>query len=550
MGTDEKSSGPRMAVPPPPPVSSLEDLVAQEVDEAWDAPALAVTPVEALSSQNLVDDPEDERPHDRATVPTQLRPVYYEEELSASDLEDEEEAQSERRALATTRPPPASHRPSLQDLAFALENVHHPLTLPVMQEQTAPMSVPPVSLDVRAPLTSLPGETAQSVPVPRVTRRNALLFVASHLAVAAGVLGFVWMTRPEPRPVAREPRLVMEDRVGIGAPASGGSVDYAVPSEGCKIQDLARVIAPRALPGPGLDASVLESGFGVGLVSKPNEATGIRLEATTLRTAETLRVQSVWPVARVAIEGPGGLPPPAGGADEDERFQVRLDGQDSRSVSANTRITALKGGVFINDDAGTRLLWGLPGAHPKTTETVRAITRPEGGNVVAVRRNGMFWIGVTGHGPMASLVRANTTLGAPALAAAPAGGGVIVWAERPLNARGPFTIMTSAVSVDGDRTTASSPVEVAEGISPALANLPSGEVLLVYSDGGAGAHRIVAQRLGGDLSPIGAVMVLSEPGTNAGSPAVAVDPDGRTLVAYLAIEKGRAEVRATALLCH
>jgi len=206
--------------------------------------------------------------------------------------------------------------------------------------------------------------------------------------------------------------------------------------------------------------------------------------------------------------------------------------------------------VFATDDDGnTRLLWALPGGSAKTVETVRATARADGPTVVAVRRPGMFWVGVTGQGAMTSLLRTGHTLGAPALVSV-SDGGLMAWAERSATSHAPFTIMTASIGGDGKRTSVTTPAPVAEGISPALANLPSGEVLLVYSDGGAGAHRIVAQRLGSDLSPLGGVMVLSETGANAGSPAVAVDADGRAIVAYLAIEKGRAEVRATALLCH
>ncbi|MBX3232414.1 MAG: hypothetical protein KIT84_22580 [Labilithrix sp.] len=577
MGTDEKrqtlvfggqgapvlgaiAGGPRLAVPPPPPTFGGPRLAVRppaptldEVDAAWDTQLASMLPpvVEVLSSDDLIPD-DDDRPSDRVTVPNQLAPKLV-EELSASDLEADESD----RSLKTTRPPPPTQRPTLQELASStVRTMPPPFVEPIVRrrdtvpvplasvivteptEQTTPASAPPVSFDARPPMTSLPGDTARSVPVPRLARANVLLFAASHVAVAASVLLYVWATREPPRPTPRHARVAITERTAVGTPASG-SVPLAAPTEGCRVEDLARIVAPRAMLGPGLDASVLESGFGIGLASAPHEATGIRLDASTLRTAETLRVQSIWPVGRVTID--------RGSDPEEERMQVRLDASDARTVTPSLRITAQKGGVFATDESQPkRLLWGIPGAVPKTPETVRALTRPDGATIVAVRRPGLYWVGVTGHGPLTPVVRSTRTLGAPALASMPEGG-VMAWAERGSDG---FTIMTAAIATEGARATVSEPEALADGMSPALANLPSGELLLAYSDGGAGAHRVVAQRLGPDLTPRGGLLVLSEAGTNAGSPALAVDPDGRAVVAYLTFAKGQAEVRATALTCH
>lgn len=572
-GTAEPAS-PRLALPPPPHLR--RSTAPDAVDSGWDSmppgslsptslspkPPISVprptprsvSPVPApvtrtqpmpshdLSSRNLVDD--DDRPSDRVTVPNELAPKKV-VELSQSNLENDESA----RSLATTRPPPPP-QPTLEELAIALRAAAASLGPandgeesspdPIVDEAQTPSSIPPLSIDVRPPLTSLPGETAQSMPVGGwgLTRRHAGIFVASHLAVAASVLLFVYATRPEPKPHPRAPRLALEDRVPLAAGSVGSATEIAV-EDGCVVQDLARVIAPRAELGPGLDASVLEQGFGIGLVSKSNEATGIRLDPSTLRTAETVRVRSIFPVARVAV----------GSGDEDSPLDVRIDGNDSRSFGGERpqKVYAQKGGVFSMDAAGqSRLLWAIPGAVSKTQETVRAAARSDGSTTVALRRPGVLWVGVTGadsiKNQLVPIVRAHKTIGSPALA-----GSTMAWAERGTS--GPFAIVAASVDNDGKRTTVGTPLEIVDGISPALATLPNGELLLTYADGAAGAHRVVAQRLASDLSKRGEVLVLSGAGTNAGQPAVAVDADGRAIVAYLAIENGRAEVHATALTC-
>jgi hypothetical protein len=249
-----------------------------------------------------------------------------------------------------------------------------------------------------------------------------------------------------------------------------------------------------------------------------------------------VKVRSVWPVTRVAVDK---------GDSDDDRLEVRVDGNDTKTLESQ-KITAQKGGVFSTDATGTaHLLWAIHGFVPKS-ETVRAVSRSDGTAIVAVRRTGIMWIGVTGEGAIVPVIRERRTLGTPALAPS-SGGGVVAWAER--EASNPFSVVVAPVEVDGKHTRVLEPETIAEGISPALAALPSGEILLAYSDGKAGAHRVVAQRLGRDLTRRGELLVLSSPGLNAGQPAVAVDGEGRAIVAYLAIENGHAEVHATAMTC-
>jgi hypothetical protein len=89
-------------------------------------------------------------------------------------------------------------------------------------------------------------------------------------------------------------------------------------------------------------------------------------------------------------------------------------------------------------------------------------------------------------------------------------------------------------------------------MSPAIVEMPDGDLLVAYADGPAAGHRVVTSRLSRDLVARGAPVVVSPPAMNAGQPALAVRADGRALVVFFAAGKGRpgtAPVVATPLAC-
>jgi hypothetical protein len=87
-------------------------------------------------------------------------------------------------------------------------------------------------------------------------------------------------------------------------------------------------------------------------------------------------------------------------------------------------------------------------------------------------------------------------------------------------------------------------------MSPSIAMLPDGDLLLAYAVGVSGSHRVVVRRLGHDLEPRGEPLVVSPDELNAGQPATAVGHDGRAVVAFFGAEHGRpSSVLATPLAC-
>lgn len=87
-------------------------------------------------------------------------------------------------------------------------------------------------------------------------------------------------------------------------------------------------------------------------------------------------------------------------------------------------------------------------------------------------------------------------------------------------------------------------------MSPSIAMLPDGDLLMAYAVGVPGLHRVVVRRLGHDLLPRGEPILVSPDELNAGQPATAVGRDGRAVVAFFGAERGRpASVLATPLAC-
>ncbi|MBX3220118.1 MAG: hypothetical protein KF795_06325 [Labilithrix sp.] len=547
-----------------------------------------------------------ERPSERSTVPTLASKGVVSDsssrmiELSASELE------SVRELAAETREP-----------AFTRETLAAP-PLPRLELATlaAPPLLPRLDLDeVAAPLDAKPAQAITERPPPsdappskrKRDARRAGLF-ASHALVAVAVAVVAGSgAPPSPSPIVREPNVALSERTPLASPAI--AAEPSPPSGGCAASGDARVLAPRAQIGPGLDVTVLETGFGVALASGRTEAVGLRVEGSGLRVAETVRVKSPSLVSHAVVE--------SGREDDADSLDVRVDEGEVRTVAGGGdapafRVVARGGSIMalLDDLRGVRVrnIWPLPGGvHVETArvaapraaapagpavrapaatvaaksaspyrpsgvakaveaprpparvfvqapEVVRAAARDDGGAVIALRRPSMFYLGVTDAslapaGPLVSLTRKGATVGTPSVAPW-GGGGAVAWAERAAGER-EWSIVVAGFTPDGEGATTLGPVRViGKGMSPTLAALPDGDLLLAHADGPAGAHRVVAVRLGRDLEPRGEPLVVSPDSINAGQPALAVRPDGRAIVAFFAADRGRAaSVFATPLAC-
>ncbi|HVH41127.1 MAG TPA: hypothetical protein VM925_02255 [Labilithrix sp.] len=392
-------------------------------------------------------------------------------------------------------------------------------------------------------------------------RHVALGLLFSHGLVAVVV---ALLVRSEDRStmLGGGPHVALVERSPLVDP---GAIEIPPPAAGgCATSGASRLLASRAQIGAGLDVSVLGTGFGVAFASAPTEAIGLRVEGSSMRIAETVRSKAPLVVSRAVVD-------PA--SEDDDALAVRIDQADARTITPGGdrpafRLVARGGAIsaLLDDEHGLRVrhVWPLPGARalgeaaaasvPSVPEVVRAASRDDGGIVIALRRPSAFWLGFADGwlapvAPLATLSRPGLTVGTPAVVAS-GSGGVVTWAERASSGYD-WSVAVAAFEPDGEGQVVVGPAHViGNGMSPTLAVLPDGELLLAYAHGPPGAHRIVARRLARDLEPRGETVVVSPESINAGQPAVAVRPDGRAIVAFLAAEGGRtASVVATPLAC-
>ena len=334
------------------------------------------------------------------------------------------------------------------------------------------------------------------------------------------------------------------------------------PAGGCAATGAPRVLATRADLAPGLDVSAAKGGFGVGFAARAGEARGIWLEGSPLRVSDRV---GLWaPVGSAGIARVRHVAVDAG--HEEDALDLRVDADDARTVVPEGeapvfRVAVVAGLVQASTRDRARALWPAPGTggtRPRrgtaAVPDVRATARESGGAVVALRQSSTLWLGlIDGHfeasGPLVALTRSGAAIGMPAVAPL-RGGGVVAWAERPAGDRDWTIVVASFGRAAGESREAAPPRVIAPGMSPSIAALPDGDVLLAYAAGAPGSHRVVVQRLARDLEPRGEPIVVSPAALNAGQPAAAVGADGRALVAFFGAERGRAaSVLATALTC-
>lgn len=269
----------------------------------------------------------------------------------------------------------------------------------------------------------------------------------------------------------------------------------------------------------------------------------------------------VWPVpgGAGAVAGAGAGAGAKGKAVAAARVKAKGDAIVGAMMAARARAEAQ--GATRTRDGFVRL-----GKVTATTATatalpidVRAATREEGGAVIALRRPSALWLGLVdgrfaAEGPLLAVTRPGAVIGMPSVA--PWGsGGVVAWAERPAGDH-EWLVMVASFAGDGANANAKANAKaptvrvIGAGMSPSIAMLPDGDLLLAYAVGVSGSHRVVVRRLGHDLEPRGEPILVSPDELNAGQPATAVGHDGRAVVAFFGAEHGRpSSVLATPLAC-
>lgn len=442
----------------------------------------------------------------------------------------------------------------VQTLIFpSADAIHRPPPLPP-EDRPSERPTRPTLVPADESVIELSAADFESVEPPPSSRhekareRQTWLGLAVRATIAGIAIFTVVATVVDGRASAapgRSPRLAWPERTTIGEPAIAPPPS---PERGrCVVTGPPRLVAPRGELKPGLDVVASGTGFVVSLVATPNEAWAVRLEGSRLRGAESVHVRSAAPIRHVA-------------AHDGESLDVRLDTDAARTVVGDAdgtsfRLVPVGSSLVARADEAVHPLWLLPGADPArktpgTVDVLRAAPRDDGGAVVAMKKGSTLHLGIVHAsfataGPLATITSAGATMGTPAVAAR-GSGGVVAWAERAPGAHD-YHVM---VATFGGPTTAIDTRSVGAGISPSVAVLPDGGVLVAHAEGPPALHRVVVRRFGADLAPVGQPLVASPETVNAGQPVVEVAPDGRALVAWFGVARGQApSVHATPLAC-
>jgi hypothetical protein len=332
----------------------------------------------------------------------------------------------------------------------------------------------------------------------------------------------------------------------------------------CALAGPAHVIAPRAVVQSGVEAAVASGRLALGFAPRERDALAVALEPTTLTAAQTARTHATAPIRRVVpLAGPRGL---VAAADADRPADF-LSGR--RTVPAERPFELGFGGgglawaPYRSNEVD--LMWALEGDEP--VEAVRAAPldplHADAGWAVAFRRGTTIYAGALGggatpapRGPLVKVAGRGPQVGSPTVAAQD-GVVLVVWADRGQPSE-TWSLRWMRFA-PGDASVEAKAFVPSEGglgehaMSPSIVAAGPGRYILAWTEGPVATHQVRAQTIDGSGAPLGTAMAISDSGVNAGQPQLAILPDGRGVVAYLASSvagaKGAYEVLATPLVC-
>lgn len=237
-------------------------------------------------------------------------------------------------------------------------------------------------------------------------RRRAtggLLLLAVVVAASAGGAAAVAVDRvagdrdgrggpvPVPRRAASEHTpLVMRAEVG----------EVTAPAGRCTTSGDTRVLATRAHLAPGLEVNVLEGGFGIGFAASADEAFGVRLDGSSLRVADRVRVKTGAGVRHVTVDV---------ASRDDDAIDLAIDAASTRTVvpegdAPAFRVTVAGGwiqtvasgwsqtvaGGWIQTAAPGRwrTLWPMPGASASPKPSANVAPKPNAAPNASASPNG------------------------------------------------------------------------------------------------------------------------------------------------------------------
>ncbi len=338
----------------------------------------------------------------------------------------------------------------------------------------------------------------------------------------------------------------------VAAPSSAACVPAGPP----------HVVAPSALLGAGVEARSFGNDVALGFAPNEQQAIAVHIDPESLSASETTTVRAAGPIRRVTpiTTKKGRL----AAAVDVEKKGDRLQGRRTLVLDPPLQIGAAKGYLGWSGTGGgiTGKLWPLDG--DGEVEALRGAVSSrtsEAADTVAIafRRAGALWLGAAdrtnGLAPKRELSRIpglGAGIGSPTIAA---NNDTVLaaWADRA-SADDPWRLRWVRFKADhepGNPETFTPPPggNGEQAMSPAVSALPGGRFLLVWTEGPTAAHGVRALTLSADGEPIGAPLVISSEGGNAGQGQGAVGAGGRGLVAFLESDANGFKVVATPIVC-
>jgi hypothetical protein len=394
-------------------------------------------------------------------------------------------------------------------------------------------------VDARSDRPPPPSSHAIVIPFARWRQSGTLLaaagFGAAAIAAFALNIGVAVCVADSIAPPASPSAVAM---VGITARATGASMPPPPPPPpACAIAGEPRVVARRALVAGGIETSIADGRLAFGVVTSPREGRAIEVDIHSLATIGSARLASAQPLRRTVPILP-----------TDDAVDVAADTNDR----ARTAIDPLRGALGLSPAR----IWKLQGM---PVDGVRAapLTSMKG-YAIALRRANAIWLGATGgddaqtpYAPLVRLSEPGRRIGAPSVAVS-ADAVVVAWAERTNDT--PWRIKWVRLRPGLAPESARDLVIPAGGLgeqamSPSVAGLDDGRVLLAWTEGPASNHQVRAQLIGADDATSGAAFALSADGVFSGQAQVALGADGRGVVAFFASRGGDYDAVAVPMAC-
>ena len=327
----------------------------------------------------------------------------------------------------------------------------------------------------------------------------------------------------------------------------------------CALAGEAHVVSPRAFIQSGVEALAVPGAIALGFAVDPRNGLAVTVDPASIGITTTVKARAFGGDAKrmspVLERGKLTLVP-----DVDKKIDKL---QTRRVVATNPAID-----VGVAENA---IVWAPHGLNSYAklfaldgdgvVEALRAVPLGASGQgrgiALAFRRGNAIFIG-TAKGdsvlsPEGSLARVAGLgqVGSPAITSS--GDSIIVaWSDRA-TAQDPWQVRFTKLALGGVPDAAKQ-FTIPEGglgtlaMSPSVASLGGGRFVMTWSEG-MPTHQVRAQSLNADGSPSGSAIALSAAGINAGQPQVAVGPDGRGVVAFLAAKGKAYEIHATPVMC-